>query len=97
MTISEEYLKSYSEQPMPETLRLMIEALKKAGFREVSFRWSKNKVPHLVVHRKPGYSVCWFKSTKTYRVFDPYGLLYEQEKHNFETSEQVIKYIKLQG
>jgi hypothetical protein len=65
------YTKSYSSQSMPDFYIDLIRELEKNSI-EYLFRWSSNHVPHIVINRGKGYSICWFKKSHSYRVFTPY-------------------------
>ena len=90
--IPEAYSRSHSKDPVPGSQQPMLECLVLAGYK-VTFRWSRNRVPHFVVESNGrGFSVCWFKRPKVYRVFYPYPGE-NQTRRDYRTPEEVVKYI----
>ncbi len=94
--IDESFLFSHGYMAMPQHYVLINNLLKDSGYN-VTFRQSKNGVPHLVVHTGDNFSICFFKGTKTFRVFTPYGQLGKQTKMSFSEPIEILEYIKSFG
>ena len=91
--INESFLFSHGCIAMPKHYVPISNLLKDSGY-DVIFRQSKNGVPHLVVRTGDNFSICYFKDTKTFRVFTPYGQPGEQTKMNFSEPIKILEYIK---
>lgn len=52
---------------------------------------SKRGVPYLTWHC---YSVAWFKSTRTYRLFWPQSGMVDEGKRDFRTAKELITYLR---
>jgi len=57
---------------------------------------SNNNVPHLVIKGKETtYSICYFGSTRTIRVFDNYlNFRVPQKKYTFKEWGEVVRFLK---
>ena len=94
LTDSSVYVQSHSDKPIPESLQEVMELLGGLDCEFLRFRWSRNDVPHVVLQlHSQTYSVCYFRCSKTYRVFFPYGTMDKQSKRNFETAQEVVDFI----
>jgi len=85
---------SYRGKPTPPRYQELIKEVE--GFsKDVSFRWSIDGVPHLLVELGRGivYSLCYFKSGKNWRVFFPYGTG-DQQKKDFYDTDSMVKFLK---
>lgn len=63
----------------------------------IIYRISRLGVPHLVVTtKKKRYSICYFRKTRTFRIFFPYpSLINRQTKIDFYLASDVINYFNL--
>ena len=93
-TIPEAYTRSHYNKGVPKPLMPLLNMLTNSNFEPI-FRWSRNHVPHIVFqYKKQGFSVCFFGSDKTYKVFHPYPNTSETIRHTCFTPEEVLKYVK---
>lgn len=85
---------SYRNKPIPPRY-VDLEKLVTPIAKDVAFRWSHNGVPHLLVELGKGivYSLCYFKGSKSWRVFFPYGNG-NQQKKDFSSVEDMLKFLK---
>ena len=91
--ISPAYLFSHKDKDMPKHYVSVSNLLQNSGYK-VTFRYSANNVPHLVVHSGENFSICFFKNKGNYRVFTPYGKPGEQLKKDFTEPADILKYIR---
>lgn len=85
---------SYHQKQTPPRYIDLEEQIKPFA-KEVAFRWSRRGVPHLLVELGRGivYSLCYFKVSKFWRVFYPYGRG-EQKKQDFSSVRDMIKFLR---
>jgi len=86
---------SHSQGPTPSRYAELEEQIKPFA-KDTAFRWSRNSVPHLLVELGRGvvYSVCYFKRQGFWRVFYPYGYVSTQEKQDFYSVEEILKFLR---
>ncbi len=86
---------SYENKQIPP-MYIELEKQIKPFAKDTAFRWSYNGVPHMLVELGRGivYSLCYFKKHKNWRVFFPYGVGNPQQKQDFNSVEEMIKFLK---
>ena len=88
------FVQSHSDKPITEPLQEVMGLLDGLDCEFLRFRWSRNDVPHIVLQfHSQTYSVCYFRHTKTYRVFFPYGTGDRQEHQDFGTAQEIVDFI----
>ena len=63
--------------------------------KETAFRWSRKGVPHLLIEldSKIVYSLCYFKKSKSWRVFYPYGEVTSQQRQDFHSIGEILEFL----
>ncbi len=84
----------YNGKPVPSRYQELLDKLT-GEIKDIFFRWSFNGIPHLLIENNSGvvHSLCYFKRTKTWRLFYPYGPGKPQNKETFEDADQAIDFI----
>ena len=88
------YVVSHASKPIPKPLQPVMSLLEKLSCKFLQFRWSRRKVPHVVLQLgSKTYSICYFGKDGLYRVFYPYPGGSLQERHDCLTPRDVIAFI----
>jgi len=98
MAIKEQSKISYHNAEIPPRYEELI-ARATPLMRDVVFRWSYNRTPHLLVENNNGVivSLCYFKRHNSWRAFYPYGASTQQHFDCLSIDEILVAVEKLGG